>query len=112
MTKLIMTIVSFLLNSVTGFQYTLSRKVILRQKNLCGKCNVTFSIMVPHEIHHLNHNCKDNTESNLLALCANCHSAHHRFGVPVYPQLPYHEINDTDKVYYDEFAYFKKKLDW
>ena len=43
--------------------------------------------MIPHEIHHLNHEHKDDRSSNLLALCCNCHSAHHRYGVSVYPWL-------------------------
>jgi len=104
--------VTLLLISVRGFNYRLSRKVILRQNNLCGNCKTKFSKLVPHEIHHLNHNSTDNTESNLLALCPNCHSAHHRFGVPVYPQLPYHEVKDTNQVYYDSFTQYKNKLDW
>jgi 5-methylcytosine-specific restriction endonuclease McrA len=61
--------------------------VLLRQNNKCGLCKSNFTRMVPHEIHHLNHIPKDNNSSNLIALCANCHSAHHRFNVPVFPVL-------------------------
>jgi 5-methylcytosine-specific restriction endonuclease McrA len=59
--------------------------IINRQGNICGLCKTKFSRMVPHEIHHLNHNSTDNDPNNLLALCSNCHSAHHRYCVHVYP---------------------------
>ena len=65
----------------------LPRQVLDRQDNKCGLCRSDFSKMVPHEIHHLNHVHKDDRSSNLLALCANCHGAHHRYDVPVYPWL-------------------------
>ena len=68
-----------------ALQQNLRFEIINRQGNICGLCKTRFSRMVPHEIHHLNHNPKDNRKFNLLALCSNCHSAHHRYGVDVYP---------------------------
>lgn len=79
---------------VNSLRQTLRRKVLIRQRNKCGLCNCNFSIMRPHEIHHLNHNPKDNNSSNLLALCANCHTAHHRFGVAVMPFYKYRNATD------------------
>lgn len=81
----------FLMLCFFGFKPTnslkqsLRREIILRQQNKCGNCMTSFTKMVPHEIHHLNHNPKDDNASNLLALCANCHAAHHRFGISVKP---------------------------
>ncbi len=78
-------IISSTLLVVRGLQKSIIFNVIDRQGNKCGLCKTKFCRMVPHEIHHLNHNSTDNNKSNLLALCPNCHSAHHRYGVPVYP---------------------------
>ena len=95
-----------------AFNIALRNTVILRQNNLCGKCKTPFSKMVPHEIHHLNHNKTDDDPNNLLALCSNCHSAHHRFGVTVGPVYPYHEYDLDDKIYYEKFYNIQKSLDW
>ena len=89
--------------SVNAFKPSLRDQILLRQKNLCGKCKTPFSKMVPHEIHHLNHNKTDNNSHNLLALCANCHSAHHRFGIEVRPTYPYNDYDSDDKIYYEKF---------
>lgn len=62
---------------------SLKRRVLIRQRNLCGSCRSQFSKFIPHEIHHLNHIATDNNSSNLVALCANCHTAHHRFNVSI-----------------------------
>ena len=70
---------------VNGVGQHVRKTVILRQNNLCGMCKNNFTTMKPHEIHHINHECKDNNITNLLALCANCHAAHHRYGVPANP---------------------------
>ena len=75
----------FMAPSVVCLSRQLRNKVLIRQNNRCGLCKANFSRMIPHEIHHLNHIPKDNNSSNLLALCANCHSAHHRYNVCVYP---------------------------
>ena len=69
------------------------QRVLDRQNNKCGLCKTTFSEMVPHEMHRLNHVKRDNDEHNLLALCANCHGAHHRYNVPVYP---YFDVTTRD----------------
>ena len=82
---------------------SLKRRVLIRQKNLCGCCKSKFSKFVPHEIHHLNHIASDNNSSNLVALCANCHSAHHRFNISV-QQMFVNGNNYTQCLHaYDEF---------
>lgn len=82
----------------------LKRTVLIRQHNYCGLCQTRFSKYVPHEIHHLNHIATDNNSSNLVALCANCHSAHHRFNVSVKQSFRKKNImNQT--VYLDDCAY-------
>ena len=98
--------------SACGFNTALRNKIILRQNNMCGNCKMQFSKLVPHEIHHLNHNKSDNNPTNLIALCANCHSAHHRFRVPIGPMYPYHEYDSDNKIYYENFNKFKNSLDW
>ncbi len=83
---------------------SLRRDVLSRQHNRCGHCLTSFSRMVPHEIHHMNHNPKDDNSSNLLALCANCHGAHHRFGVPVKPfYISNQNLTSSFQVYYDAY---------
>ena len=72
---------------------SLRQQVLARQGGKCGLCRRKFSRMIPHEIHHLNHVHKDDRSSNLLALCPNCHGAHHRYGVSVQPWLS--EYNHT-----------------
>jgi predicted HNH restriction endonuclease len=78
-------LISSLLFIAQGLHQSIRNTIINRQGNVCGLCKTKFSKMVPHEIHHLNHNPKDNRNFNLLALCANCHSAHHRYSINVYP---------------------------
>ena len=39
----------------------------------CGYCEHSCSI----EIHHIDHNRKNNEKKNLMPLCANCHKAYH-----------------------------------
>lgn len=74
-----------LTTDILALQYTLRNRILVKQNNKCGLCNVSFSKMIPHEIHHLNHNSTDNREDTLLALCCNCHAAHHRNNVSVKP---------------------------
>jgi hypothetical protein len=83
--KLPSLIISVILVVTRGLHQSIRNTIINRQVNVCGLCKTEFSRMVPHEIHHLNHNSTDNRVHNLLALCANCHSAHHRYNVNVYP---------------------------
>ena len=44
-----------------------------------GKLN-TFTNKVPLQIHHIDGNSENNTESNLQVLCPNCHSLTENFG--------------------------------
>ena len=53
------------------------------QKNRCLSCNTEFSKMVPYEFHRINHNASDNRRNNLIALCSNCHNAHHRYNLSI-----------------------------
>ena len=97
----------FLLMNYTDFGYSigqsLKRRVLIRQRNLCGSCQSKFSKFIPHEIHHFNNITTDNNCSNLVALCANCHSAHHRFNISV-QQIFMNENNYSQCLHsYDEF---------
>ena len=59
-----------------------ARPIILDiQKNRCLMCNQKFGRMVPHDMHHVDHNRHNNTLYNFVALCSNCHGAHHRYDV-------------------------------
>ena len=56
------------------------RPILLKlQNHKCLMCNSQFSHIVPHEIHHVDHNSSNNTFHNFAALCANCHASHHRY---------------------------------
>lgn len=57
-----------------------ARKVLLQKQNEnCFMCNDAFSTTVPHELHHVDHNKKNNTLENLVMLCCNCHASIHRY---------------------------------
>lgn len=64
---------------------SLRDRVIFKQKGICGLCTNKLDLLNPHEIHHLDHNASNHDINNLLALCCNCHQAHHRFKIHVYP---------------------------
>tara|TARA_B100001057_G_C22719785_1_gene899245 strand:- start:287 stop:619 length:333 start_codon:yes stop_codon:yes gene_type:complete len=53
------------------------------QNNRCYCCGVAFGPYIPVDIHHRDHNSRNWNRSNLIALCCNCHQAHHRNGVLV-----------------------------
>ena len=81
-----------LLNSNKGMVSNYLKEDILKnQKGRCGLCKKQLNIYRPHEIHHLDHNFTNNERRNLLALCCNCHQAHHRYNIPVFPYY----LNDT-----------------
>lgn len=84
------------------------RNIILRkQGNICGSCKTLFSHLVPHEIHHLDHNRKNNDLNNLIALCSNCHAAHHRFNLSIQPFFIYNN-SISNKTYIDNINYIDK----
>ncbi len=69
-----------------------ARPIILEAQGYkCLMCSQKFSKYVPHEIHHIDHDTKNNTLSNFAALCCNCHSAIHRYKIP-FPNIT-HEKN-------------------
>ena len=89
------------LTNIRALQQHLRNKILIKQNNECGLCKIKFCRMIPHEIHHLNHNTSDNKENNLLALCCNCHSAHHRYNVSVKPYFKkYIPSSSTIEPYY------------
>ena len=51
---------------------TLRMKIVLKQKSKCKKCGVMFGKIKP-VIHHKDGNRSNKAESNLEALCHNCH---------------------------------------
>lgn len=98
---------AILCNGMVG--RTMRRNILTYQNNQCACCRRHFSTYVPHEIHHLNHNSTDNERRNLVALCANCHGAHHRNGVPVGPYFaPYKPKNIWDEAEKDEESIWYK----
>ena len=85
--KMINILLIILSTEMQALQCQMRNKILVKQNNECGLCNASFSKIIPHEIHHLNHNSSDNREYNLLALCCNCHAAHHRNNISVNPYL-------------------------
>ncbi len=76
-----------------------ARPVLLKiQNNSCFMCNKQFSHYVPHEIHHIDHNSKNNIFKNFVALCSNCHAGHHRYGL-------YFPIEKHNKFMFSYFVY-------
>lgn len=61
-------------------------RMYLREKynnscQICGWNTInTFTGNVPLQIHHIDGNCKNNSEENLQLLCPNCHSLTENFG--------------------------------
>lgn len=93
----------YFFSNIYCIQPILRNKILSRQDNKCGLCKNNFSKLVPHEIHHINHVSTDNDMNNLLALCCNCHSSHHRFNVSVKPFF-YTLYNLTNiKPYFSDF---------
>ena len=69
-----------------------ARPILLKlQKNKCLMCNNNFSKYIPYEIHHIDHNSKNNTLLNFAALCPNCHTSHHLYNIP-FPTKKYKKI--------------------
>tara|TARA_B100001769_G_C21796612_1_gene433953 strand:- start:78 stop:413 length:336 start_codon:yes stop_codon:yes gene_type:complete len=89
---------------IYSIQPLLRNKILCRQDNKCGLCKKNFSKMVPHEIHHINGVSNDNDKNNLLALCCNCHSAHHRFNISVKPYFNNLKNSSNVKPYFSEFV--------
>ena len=83
------------LNFVFAFLSINIKNIILEyQDNRCLSCNNKFNNKtIPYEFHRINHNSSDNRRNNIIALCSNCHNAHHRYNmsVPIFksPYLPH-----------------------
>ena len=67
------------------------------QNNSCLMCNQKFSNWIPYQIHHIDHNSKNNTFSNFVALCCNCHSGIHRHNL-LFPITKYNNMLNNNNI--------------
>ncbi|AFU46131.1 hnh endonuclease [Acidovorax sp. KKS102] len=52
------------------------RRMVLAEQPLCPECEARGLIEPATQVHHINDNAMDNSRSNLVGLCAPCHSRH------------------------------------
>ena len=52
------------------------RRTVLAEQPLCPECEARGLIEPATQVHHINDNAMDNSCSNLVGLCASCHSRH------------------------------------
>lgn len=52
------------------------RRMVLNEQPLCPECEARGLIEPATQVHHINDNAMDNSRSNLVGLCAPCHSRH------------------------------------
>ena len=52
------------------------RRMVLNEQPLCPECEARGVIEPATQVHHVNDNAMDNSRSNLVGLCAPCHSRH------------------------------------
>ena len=52
------------------------RRSVLNEQPLCPECEARGLIEPATQVHHINDNAMDNSRSNLVGLCAPCHSRH------------------------------------
>ncbi|MCZ2406974.1 MAG: HNH endonuclease [Burkholderiales bacterium] len=52
------------------------RRTVLAEQPLCPECEARGVIEPATQVHHINDNAMDNSRSNLVGLCASCHSRH------------------------------------
>lgn len=52
------------------------RRSVLAEQPLCPECEARGLIEPATQVHHVNDNAMDNSRSNLVGLCAPCHSRH------------------------------------
>ena len=52
------------------------RRSVLAEQPLCPECEARGVIEPATQVHHINDNAMDNSRSNLVGLCASCHSRH------------------------------------
>ena len=52
------------------------RRTVLAEQPLCPECEARGLIEPATQVHHINDNAMDNSRSNLVGLCAPCHSRH------------------------------------
>lgn len=62
------------------FSEALKRRIKRRDGYKCRKCDRSSSPDRRLEVHHTDHNRRNNDESNLVTLCQPCHLAHHLRG--------------------------------
>jgi 5-methylcytosine-specific restriction endonuclease McrA len=70
--------------------------VIGRQNHHCWQCQDPFNWVRPSEVHHVDHVRTNHASSNLMALCPNCHAAHHRNGLKLNEKLWYETWGPQD----------------
>lgn len=52
------------------------RRMVLSEQPLCPECEARGLIEPATQVHHINDNAMDNSRTNLVGLCASCHSRH------------------------------------
>lgn len=52
------------------------RAMVLSEQPLCPECEARGIIEPATQVHHINDNAMDNSRTNLVGLCASCHSRH------------------------------------
>ena len=55
---------------------TVQKRLFIRSKGKCEKCRKTFT--TTPDFHHKNGNSNNNTFSNIVVVCPNCHRAIHQ----------------------------------
>ena len=67
-----------------GIATAIRKYIFEKHHNSCELCGWNeinpYTGLVPLQIHHIDGNCKNNTEENLQLLCPNCHALTENFG--------------------------------
>ena len=81
------------------------RASVLQEQPMCADCEARGLLVPASEVHHINDDACDNTRSNLVGLCKQCHSRHtahdQGFNVPMgcdvtgKPLNPHHHWNNA-----------------
>ncbi len=60
------------------------------KKDTCERCRFEAEDSCQLDVHHRDHNKRNNDPSNLQTLCANCHRLHHRLHYLATKEAPLH----------------------